>query len=556
MHDLIIRDGLIVDGNGGEPYGGDIAVDGDTITEIGKIDQSAKQEIDAQGAAVTPGFIDLHTHLDAQIGWDPNLTPSSCHGVTSALMGNCAVSFAPCKPEDQTFLAEMMEAVEDIPREAILSGLPWDWQSHGEYLDSIERLKPAINVAGLVGHAAIRYYVMGARGIDENPNAEEIEQIAQIVGDSIRGGSIGFSTNRLPGHSVPDGRSIPGTFAEKEELIAIAKAVGEADGLFQTVPWYNKDQIEADLELIGEEAVAGNLRALVSVVETESFNFDDPHDIIDKYRNQGAEIYGTTVPRCGGSLSNLQTVHLFPGWEKLHVIAPHDRWEAIQDEDFRNQLIDAAKANPASHEFAQNLRWLGDGDRPIYTKPVDDNLDAMAKAAGEHPAETWMRMTLETKGAAVFHRPFFNMCFDKVEALMDRDWVVPGLGDAGAHVSVIMDSGWPSFLLSHWVRDEKKLDLATAVHRMTGRAAKVLALPDRGILEVGKKADVNVIDTERVEERHPRMVQDFPHEKSRLTQDGAGYLATVVNGSVIRRDDEPTGERPGCVLRSSSSQRG
>ena len=163
--------------------------------------------LDAQGAAVTPGFIDLHTHLDAQIGWDPNLTPSSCHGVTSALMGNCAVSFAPCKPEDQTFLAEMMEAVEDIPREAILSGLPWDWQSHGEYLDSIERLKPAINVAGLVGHAAIRYYVMGARGIDENPNAEEIEQIAQIVGDSIRGGSIGFSTRKL-GHAMRVGPSL------------------------------------------------------------------------------------------------------------------------------------------------------------------------------------------------------------------------------------------------------------------------------------------------------------------------------------------------------------
>ena len=553
-HDLIIRDGTIVDGTGGDTYTGDIAIDGDTITEIGKIDETAKQEIKADGATVTPGFIDLHTHLDAQIGWDPYLTPSSCHGVTSALMGNCAVSFAPCKPDDRNFLAEMMETVEDIPRDAILSGLPWDWHSHGEYLDSIERLQPAINVAGLVGHAAVRYYVMGERGIDENPNAEEIEQIAQLVGDSIRSGSIGFSTNRLPAHRVPDGRAIPGTYAEKDELIAIAKSVGEAGGLFQTVPWYSKGQLVQDLDMIGQEAIAGNVRSLFSVVETDSFNMDDPHDIIDEYRAKGAEIYGTTVPRCGGNISNLQTVHLFPGWDKLRAIAPEDRWAAIQDEDFRNQLIESAKANPASRDYAKRLRWLGDGDRPIYTKSREDNLDAMAISAGEHPAETWMRLTLESKGTAAFHQPFFNMNFEKVEELMDRDWVVPGLGDAGAHVSVIMDSGWPSFLLSHWVRDEQKLDMATAVHRMTGRAAEVLALSDRGTLEVGKKADINVIEPARVEERHPRMVQDFPHGKSRLTQDGVGYLATLVNGTIIRRNDESTGERPGSVLRSASSQ--
>ena len=223
-----------------------------------------------------------------------------------------------------------------------------------------------------------------------------------------------------------------------------------------------------------------------------------------------------------------------------------------QDEAFRSELIEAAKNDPNSNRFARRLRWMGDGDRPIYTKDREDNLDVLAKSFGEHPAETWMRLTLETEGRATFHMPFFNMRFDAVEALMDRDWIVPGLGDAGAHVSVIMDSGWPSFLLSHWVRDEQKLDLATAIHRMTARAAKVLNLKDRGVLQVGYKADINVMDIDHVEERHPRVVQDFPHGKSRLVQPSAGYLATVVNGQVTREYNEATGVRSGSTLRGNS----
>ncbi len=551
-HDMIIRNGLIVDGNGGEPFAGDIAIDGDTIVAMGEVDGKGRLEINADGAAVTPGFIDLHTHLDAQVGWDPLLSPSSNHGVSTVLTGNCAVTFAPCKKADQRFLAEMMETVEDIPREAILAGLPWDWQSYGEYLNSVERMQPALNVAGLVGHAAIRYFVMGDRSMDENPNADEIAQIAQIAGQSVRDGAVGFSTNRLPAHRVPDGRAIPGTHAVAEELEAVARAVAAEGGLMQNVPHYNRDAIENDLDLIGRQAMAGNGRVLFSVVESNTFNFDDPHHIIEDYRAKGCEIYGTTVPRCGGNVSNIQTVILFPGWEKLRAIAPEKRLDAIRDDAFRTELIGAAKANPSSESFAKRLRWLGAGDRPIYTKSRQDNLAAMAKELGEHPAETWLRLMLETDGRAVFHMPFFNMDFDAVEALMNRDWVVPGLGDAGAHVSVIIDAGWPSFLLSHWVRDEKKLSLATAIHRMTSRAAKVLNLHDRGVLEVGKRADINVIDVDRVEERQPRVIQDFPLGKSRLTQPAAGYLATLVNGQVIVRNDEHTGNRSGQVLRSNA----
>ena len=542
IHDLVIRDGEIVDGTGAEPFAGDVAIDGDTITAIGKVAERGKEEIRADGLAVTPGFIDLHTHLDAQIGWDPMLTPISWHGVTTALLGNCGVTFAPCKPADRQFLAEMMETVEDIPREAILSGLPWNWETYGEYLDALDAMHPAINVTGMVGHGAVRFYVMGQRGIDENPTAEEISRIAQVAGQSVKDGAIGFSTNRLPGHRLPDGRSIPGTFAEAGELEAIAREVGA---------WYDRNAIKRDLDLLGRQARAGGGRVLFSVVETETFRFDDPHQIVEDLRAEGAEIYGVTVPRPGGFVSTLKTNILFPAWAKLREMDIDERLGAIRDESFRAELIEAAKADPSSIPFARGLRFMGKGERPVYTKPPEDNLNALAEAAGEHPAETWLRLTLESDGGAVFHRPFFNMKFDAVESLMQRDWVVPGLGDAGAHVSQIMDSGWPSFLLSHWVRDQGKVPLAEAIRRMTSAAARVLGLTDRGTLTPGMKADINVIDPDRVEERQPTVVRDFPHGKSRLVQRAVGYLATLVNGRVILRDDDHTGERPGLVLRSA-----
>ena len=239
-HDLVIRGGNVVDGTGLEPFAGDVAVDGGTISKVGKVEDAGHREIDAEDHVVTPGFVDLHTHFDAQAGWDPLLTPVSWHGVTTALFGNCGVTFAPCKPADREFLAGMMETVEDIPRNAILTGLPWDWESYGEYLDSIEKLGPAINITGLVGHCASRFYVMGERAVEEDPTEDEIKQIAELVGRSVAEGAIGFSTNRLPGHVLPDGRSIPGTFAKEDELIAISEAVGKAGGILQSVLNYGK----------------------------------------------------------------------------------------------------------------------------------------------------------------------------------------------------------------------------------------------------------------------------------------------------------------------------
>ena len=259
-HDLVIRGGLIVDGTGAEPFIGDVAVDAGTIVAIGAVAEKGVKEIDAKGHAVTPGFIDLHTHLDAQVGWDPALTPVVWHGVTTALLGNCGVTFAPCKLEDRKVLAGMMESVEDIPSDTILEGLPWDWESYGEYLDSLERLAPAINVAGLVGHCAIRTYVMGERGVDGEPTPDEIEQMAALVGKSVAEGAMGFSSSRLLAHRMPDGRNIPGTFAKTDEMVAIAKALGENNGLVQNVLEYSR--FESEMEILRQQALAANTRAI------------------------------------------------------------------------------------------------------------------------------------------------------------------------------------------------------------------------------------------------------------------------------------------------------
>ena len=251
-HDFVIRNGNVIDGTGNEPFEADVAVDGDQISAIGVVPEKGKEEIDAQGLQVSPGFIDLHTHLDAQIGWDPQVTSVSWHGVTTALLGNCGVTFAPCRPDDREFLAGMMETVEDIPKNAILHGLPWNWEGYGGYLDALEKLGPSINICGLAGHCAIRFYVMGERAVEEPATDEEVAQIAELAGQSVKEGALGFSTNRLPGHRLPDGRSIPGTFAERDELRAVAREVGKYNGFMQTVSDFR--DFDAELDLIEDEA--------------------------------------------------------------------------------------------------------------------------------------------------------------------------------------------------------------------------------------------------------------------------------------------------------------
>ncbi len=548
-HDVVIRGGNVVDGTGKAPYQADIAIDGDQISEIGVVSEQGREEILADGLNVSPGFIDLHTHLDAQIGWDPQVTSVSWHGVTTALLGNCGVTFAPCKEADREFLASMMETVEDIPKDAILHGLPWNWESYGGYLDALEALRPSINICGLVGHCATRFYVMGERAVEEPATDDEIRQIAELAGQSVKEGAVGFSTNRLPGHRLPDGRSIPGTFAHRDELRAVAKAVGAYGGFMQTVSDFR--EFDEEMELIADEARSSRGALFSSAVEigTERLN-----EKVMAMRAEGLNVTSVTVPRSGGGVGGLATNNFFetPAWMELREFDFDGRLNAIRDADYRQRLIAEVKeqGQPVL-EGTKRWFWMGDGERPCYTQALDNSLYAMAQAADEHPVETWLRITDETNGKALFHMRGFNVNLDSLEELITTEWAMPGLGDAGAHVSQMIDSGWSTFILSHWHRDSGVYSLEEAVRRISAVPADVLGLEDRGVLAVGKRADVNVFDISRLEERMPEIVNDFPFGAPRFIQRAAGYKATLCNGDFVLRDDELTGAQPGRVLRSN-----
>ena len=548
-HDVVIRGGNVVDGTGEVPYQADIAIDGDRISEIGVVNQRGREEIQADGLNVSPGFIDLHTHLDAQIGWDPQVTSVSWHGVTTALLGNCGVTFAPCKETDREFLAGMMETVEDIPKDAILHGLPWNWESYGGYLDALEALRPSINICGLVGHCATRFYVMGERAVEEPATDDEIRQIAELAGQSVKEGAVGFSTNRLPGHRLPDGRSIPGTFAHRDELRAVAKAVGAYGGFMQTVSDFR--EFDEEMELIADEARSSRGALFSSAAE---IGIERLNEKVMAMRAEGLNVTSVTVPRSGGGVGGLATNNFFrtPAWMELREFDFDGRLNAIRDADYRQRLIAEVKeqGQPVL-EGTKRWFWMGDGERPCYTQSLDNSLYAVAQAADEHPVETWLRITDETNGKALFHMRGFNVNLDSLEELITTEWAMPGLGDAGAHVSQMIDSGWSTFILSHWHRDSGVYSLEEAVRRISAVPAGVLGLEDRGVLAVGKRADVNVFDLSRLEERMPEIVNDFPFGAPRFIQRAAGYKATLCNGDFVLRDDELTGARPGRVLRSN-----
>ena len=543
-HDIVIRGGELVDGTGSAPFQGDLAIDGDAIAAVGKVEGQGKREIDAKGLAVTPGFVDLHTHLDAQIGWDPQMTPVSWHGVTTALLGNCGVTFAPCKPADVELLAAMMETVEDIPKDAILNGLPWDWEDYGGYLDAIERLNPALNVAGMVGHCAVRFYVMGERAVEEQATPEERAKMADVVAKSMDGGAVGFSTNRYPPHKLPDGRSIPGTFADPVELVEIAKAVGPRNGLMQAVG--------ANFEVLQAMAETTKGRILFSYgTGPQEGSGKAQADNLAKLCEHG-DLTAITQVRGSGFMFGLQSALPVQGetWDALRKAPLADRLAAIRDAETRAKLIAEGKASKSRLPLA-NVFYLGSGETPNYTLPADQNLEAQAAAAGEHWVETFLRLSDETDGRALFNLRMFNQSLKELGDLFKSEHIFPSLGDAGAHVSQIMDAGWPSFVLSHWIRDAGLYTLEEGVRRLTSGPARVLGLKDRGTLRVGMKADVNVLDPAQVAERQPELVHDFPGGAPRYIQKSMGYKATLVNGALTLADGEHTGERAGLVLRHS-----
>jgi N-acyl-D-aspartate/D-glutamate deacylase len=550
-HDIVIRGGQLVDGTGSEPTPGDLAIDDGVITGVGQVDGSGRQEIDAGGRMVTPGFVDIHTHLDAQIGWDQDLTPVSWHGVTTVMMGNCGVTFAPCKPSDRDLLAGMMETVEDIPKGAILGGLPWDWEDYGGYLDAVERLQPGLNVAGLVGHCAVRFYVMGERAVEEQATGEEKQQMAEIVARSIDAGAVGFSTNRFKPHVLPDGRSIPGTYADADELLQIARVVGPRNALMQNV--LDFEEFEFTTKLLRDLARESGSRVLFSFgVGPDAESGERNAAYLESLREGGLDISAVTQPRGSGFVFGLASMLPAAGssWGELRRRGKlAERLAAIRDPDFCQRLVEDAKGDRVRSAPMEQVFWMGAGDSPDYTVPDEQNLAAMAAAAGEHWSETFLRLSRESEGKALFTFRMFNRSIEALRGLLKSEHTFPILGDAGAHVSQIMDAGWASFVLSHWVRDVGLFSMGDAIRRMTSGPARIIGLEDRGTLAPGMRADVNVFDADQVAERQPELVHDFPGGAPRFIQRSKGYHATIVNGQLSVLDGEHTGVRAGGVLR-------
>lgn len=539
-HDIVIRGGTVVDGTGSEPVTADVSIHDGRIDEIGRIASKGDQEIDADGLIVSPGFIDLHTHLDAQIGWDPDLTPVSWHGVTTALMGNCGVTFAPCKPQDREFLAAMMESVEDIPRQAIMSGLPWTWENYGDYLNAIEKLRPGLNIAGMVGHSAVRYYVMGERSFSDQASDAEKKQMAEIVAKAVDEGAIGFSTNRFEPHKAPDGRSIPGTFADPSELVEIGKAVAKRNGLMQAVG-ASGDVLKAITDQAGSRTlfsygVGGDKGAGLKAA-----------DGLDKLC-EGRDLTAISQVKGTGFMFGLQCSLPFRGeaWDKVRALDFKGRIAAIDDPELTAKLI----AEGDTKLPLQNTYYLGTDEVPNLTAGSDQSVLVLAKQRDEAFVEMFLRLSRETKGRALFNFRIFCPNLDELGDLFAHSKnVLPSLGDAGAHVSQIIDADWATFVIKHWIKEKKIYSLPEGIRRITSDPARVMGLKDRGVLAIGKRADVNVFDLDRVTQLQPEIVHNFPGGAAHFTQRARGYKATLVNGQINLMDDELTGARAGMVLR-------
>ena len=566
-HDIIIRNGTVVDGTGAPSRLADIGIAADRIVEIvdsteGGITAKGRREIDATDRLVTPGFVDIHTHLDAQLAWDPIGTSSCWHGVTSVVMGNCGVTFAPCRPADRETLAEMMESVEDIPAAAILEGLPWDWETYGEYYDSIDRLPKGPNTGGLVGHSALRTYVMGERGLDEDPaTGEDIAAMARLVDEAMAAGALGVSTSRTFMHKVPDGRPVPGTYAAADELLAFAEVLREhGAGVFEGAMRLGErdndayDKSRAEVALMGE--ISRRSGRPVSFGLTQSNRRPDLYERVIEFvkaeNAAGANVRPQTTARGVGILFGLESRTPFdraPSWKELRGAVNGRKLQMVRDSTFRQTLISEADVHGTPLDLGELFVLPADAAR--YDCDPASSLAAIAIERGVSPAAAFIELVLETDGALVASMPFLNQDLGAVEAMLDDPLVTLGLADAGAHVGQIMDASQPTFLLTYWVRERQRWAIEEAVRRLTSDTADLFGIRNRGRLAVGTFADVNVIDFEGLHLPVPEYVNDFPNGAGRYVQGSSGYDYTLVNGHVFMDHGEHTGVLAGRMLRSN-----
>ena len=566
MHDLVIRGGTVVDGTGAPSRTADVAIDGGTITEIGDGVGAGKRELDADGLVVSPGWVDIHTHYDGQATWDPDMTPSSWHGVTTVVMGNCGVGFAPVRPDGHDFLIELMEGVEDIPGTALHEGIDWQWESFPEYLDALDRTPRTIDIAAQVPHAALRAFVMGERAHDD-ATPDEVAEMARLTREALDAGAAGFTTSRTQIHRSKHG-VVPGTTAPADEVLAIGDAVAEAGhGVFQLI----SDTIggEAERAWIVEVARRTGGTVTYSMAQTPP----DP----TQYRtlladaaaleSEGIHIVPQVPTRPTGMLFGLQSsLHPFithPTYRRLADLPLAERVAALRTPEVQRALLDEQPAT--GNPFARFLisRWdaiFPLGDPPDYEPAPEASLAATAKREGRTPEAVALDWLLEADGKALLFAPLASYVdgdHEAIKEMMLHPTSALGLGDGGAHCGLICDASMTTYVLTHWVRDRtrgERIPLETAVHLQTGRTAQVYGMHDRGTLEPGKRADVNLIDLDALRLHVPEMVFDLPADGRRLVQRVDGYKATVVAGEVTFEDGHPTGARPGRLVRFGAAR--
>jgi N-acyl-D-amino-acid deacylase len=560
-HDLVVTGGTIVDGTGAAPRRGDIGVDGDRITAVGEVDtKGAGKVIDAEGRHVTPGFVDLHSHLDAQIGWDPLMSSSCWHGVTSVVMGNCGMTFAPVRRGQAEVLATMMESVEDIPASAILDGLSWDWESFGDFLEVIDAVPKGINAGGYVGDVAVRTYVAGDPACDEDFAAtpEQLEQMAELVDEALAAGAFGYSISRSLTHHTPDGRWVPGTWADPSEFNAIAAPLGaRGTGVLECAPRYN--ELDGSTSRVDEE-MAWIAELSRSLGRPFTFNLMQMASLGDHYRRvlelageanaSGSDLRPQTTPRSIGVLFSLAANTLIddlPSFAPLKGLDLQGRLAGIRDPQRRAALIEDAAGRP-TEQFERMFLMEGEAK---YRYDEGDSIAAQARARNMSPVEHYIDVLDRSDGTAVANWPVLNQDFAAIEELLASPVSIMGLADAGAHATQIMDASQPTFFLSHWVRDTGVLSLEDGVRRLTSDTAGFIGYRDRGVLREGAYADINVIDLDAMSLPLPEIVHDFPADNPRFIQRANGIDHTVVNGEHFMDHGEHTGALAGRLLRST-----
>ena len=561
MHELVIRGGTVVDGTGAARRTADVGVDQGIITAVGRVG-AGHREVNADGLLVTPGFVDIHTHYDAQVTWDPFMTPSSWHGCSTVVMGSCGVGFAPVAPDRHEWLIGLMEGVEDIPGAALTEGIKWNWESFPEYLDNLDGRERTIDFAAQIPHGAVRAYVMGERGADnEDASGEDLKAMGDIVRDGIRAGALGFSTSRTSLHKAIDGRYVPGTHAPQEELMALAAAVqAGGGGVFQLAVEHSN--VPAELAMMQRISEEHSLPVMFNLSQ-----FDQApnlwREVMDRLPiiNEGpAEVLAQVAGRAIGIVMSWQgTAHPFalkPSWLQLRDQGWQAQRTALRDPSFRQRLMDEDAMFVGEFESFvtqsfDKMYLVADGYEP---KP-ESSVAAQAASRGCRPEEVAMEALLAHEDQGMLYFPLFNYSegnLDALETLHQSPYTRMGLSDAGAHCGAICDGGMPTFMLTHWARDRSRgdqLPLEWIIHRQTAQTARSFGLNDRGIIAPGYRADLNVIDFDALRLERPKMVWDLPAGGRRLIQRAKGYAMTMVAGTAISENDEATGALPGRLIR-------